>query len=458
MNTSEIRYYKFSALLQQQGWLKPAFAGLDDRGILTYLSDLPPSDNVPVENVDGVAIPGFQNAHSHAFQYAMAGMAEKHRPGTKDDFWSWREAMYQCALSVDPDQMESIAAMLYAEMLRYGYTHVAEFHYLHHDKSGKPYDHLAEMGERLVSAAATAGIKITLVPVFYQQGGFGLDPLPSQRRFISQTTEEYFILLEASKSVISNYDNASLGFGVHSLRAVKPEDVIRTFEYGPKNLPFHLHASEQLKEVSESLSFLKQRPVEWLLNQLPLCDRFNMVHCTHLDDEEVKRLAKSQANVILCPGTEGNLGDGIFRLGDYSAHYGNWTIGTDSQISLNPLEDLRWLDYGQRLVTHKRNTFDEGAPVFLNKVIPCGRKAMGYSTENFFDVGQPMDAVVYRGSSPLLQQAMKDNLLSAIMYTADSACIYGTMVNGNWVVRDNHSNTTEAIRKRFFTTIHELRK
>lgn len=179
---SALTYFQFQSLLQQTHWLTPAYVGVNQNGLIQYLSDQAPKEAVAIEFVNGFALPGFQNAHSHAFQYAMAGLAETHSTGTDDDFWTWREEMYKCALTVDPDQAQAIAAMLYAEMARHGYTHVAEFHYLHHDKNGKPYANLAEMGLRMVEAAKTAGIRITLVPVFYQKGGFGLDPQLRQKK------------------------------------------------------------------------------------------------------------------------------------------------------------------------------------------------------------------------------------------------------------------------------------
>lgn len=443
------KYYRFNALLLQRGWLTPAYVGIDAAGLIRYLSDKAPDEPSEVEAVTGYALPGFQNAHSHAFQFGMAGMAEKHAAGTKDDFWSWREAMYRCALSVDPDQVEAIAAMLYAEMLKRGYTHVAEFHYLHHDKNGKPYANLAEMGERLVAAATTAGIKITLIPVFYQQGGFGKAPQPEQRRFLSQTVDDYFHLLDDTAHAIRDHRDVQLGFSVHSLRAVKEADVISTFTQGPPSIPFHLHAAEQRKEVEDCVAHLKQRPVEWLLDHLPVNDRFHLVHCTHMTDVEVERLAKSGAHVVLCPGTEGNLGDGIFRLGDYAAHDGRWSIGTDSHISLNPLEDLRWLDYAQRLSTHKRNTFDDGASVLVHKTFASGRKAMGLSSGDFFETGAAFDAVIYDAHTPLLVQAGYEQLLPAILYTASPVEILGTVVNGRWVVKNHHHLREGLIMKEF---------
>lgn len=450
-----IKYYQFKGILLSEGWLTPGFVGVDEVGNIQYISDVRP-ESVAIEAVHGYALPGFQNAHSHAFQYAMAGMAEKHAAGSKDDFWSWREAMYHCALSLDPDQVEAVAAMLYAEMLRKGYTHVAEFHYLHHDKNGQTYSNLAEMGERLVAAAKTAGIKITLIPVFYQKGGFGQEPQPRQRRFISSTVDEYFHLLDDSATIVADNAHATLGFSVHSLRAVDARDIVSTFEQGPKNIPFHLHAAEQLKEVSDCLAHLKQRPVEWLLNNLPVDDRFHIVHCTHMTDDETIELAKSGANAVLCPGTEGNLGDGVFNLTTFARHEGSWSIGTDSHISLNPLEDLRWLDYAQRFTTHKRNTFDDGASILIQKTLLAGRKAMGTIPANYFAIGNSFDAVVYNAKAPLLAQADINHLLPAILYTSDSGDTLGTLLQGKWIVKNQHHARAERITSSFLQAVKRL--
>ena len=431
----EAKTFHFKAALQAGGWISPAFIHVDARGIITEISQTAPSAESSVESVNGFALPGFQNAHSHAFQYAMAGMAEKHRADTVDDFWSWREAMYACALSLDPVQLQAVAAMLYCEMLRRGYTHVAEFQYLHHDKNGKPYDNLAEMSVCLVAAAAIVGIRITLVPVFYQKGGFGKEADTTQRRFCFDNTDQYFKLLDECSRVVKSISTAQVGFGVHSLRAAGANEIIRIVGEGPTEIPFHIHAAEQRKEVNDSLQYLKQRPVEWLLNNLELNERFHLIHCTHLTDAEVNRLAASKANVVLCPGTEANLGDGVFRLTDFSQRSGHWSIGTDSHISLNPLEDLRWLDYAQRLSTHKRNTFADGAAVLMANTFFTGKRAMGIRAGEFFEIGQPFDAVVYDGESPLLSIAGLEHLLSTLIYTGDSAAVIGTIVNGEWMVK-----------------------
>jgi formimidoylglutamate deiminase len=454
-----LTFYRFKGLLQREDWMAPAYVGVDTNGVIRYVSTTPPPEGIAVEVVDGYGLPGFQNAHSHAFQYAMAGHAERHPPGINDDFWSWRQEMYACALSVDPDQAEAIAAMLYAEMIRNGYTHVAEFHYLHHDKSGKPYANLAEMGERMIAAAQTAGIRITLVPVFYQKGGFGKPPEARQRRFISKSVDEYFRLLQASAKSVSQYTAAQLGFSVHSLRAVDLKDIEQTFAAGPSDLPFHLHVAEQKKEVADCLAHCGERPMQWVLNHLPVGPRFNLVHATHLDDEEVNRLAATGAHVVLCPSTEGNLGDGIFRMKDYVRQGGRWTIGTDSHIGINPMEEFRMIDYRQRLLTNRRNTFDNDAARYLiHEAVSSGRGAMGRPEADHFTPGSSMDAVVYNAGSHLVGAAPTEHLASVLVYTSDSSRIMGTMIGGRWVVRDQHHLRGQAIKQAFAPAIDRLRR
>lgn len=453
-----LNHFQFQSLLLQTGWMTPAFVGVDQNGIIQYLSEQAPAEAIAIESVNGFALPGFQNAHSHAFQYAMAGLAETHAAGTDDDFWTWREEMYKCALSVDPDQAQAIAAMLYAEMARHGYTHVAEFHYLHHDKDGKPYSNLAEMGLRMVEAAKTAGIKITLVPVFYQKGGFGKDPQPRQRRFISKTVEDYFQLLDDSAHAIIDQPHASLGFSVHSLRAVNLNDIVTTYTNGPKNIPFHVHVSEQKKEVEDCLAHCGKRPMEWMLENLPVNERFHLVHSTHLNDEEVKRLAASKANVVLCPSTEGNLGDGIFRMKEYVKLGGHWTIGTDSHIGLNPFEEFRMIDYRQRLVTNLRNTFPGDAASYLvNEAVTQGRKAMGRITNDHFEIGQAFDALIINAGTHLLADTSEKNRLASIVYTSDSSRNLGTIVNGKWVVKNQHHVNGHEIKMAFSKAIREMK-
>ena len=250
-----MKKYVFKSLLQRNGWLENAIVSVNANGIITAISN--DSVEISATQFNGYALPGFQNAHSHAFQYAMAGLAEVHQvSAVSDDFWSWREAMYKLALSVNPDQMEAIATMLYSEMVRHGYTNVAEFHYVHHDQNGQPFANLAEMGSRMISAAKTAGINITLVPIFYQKGGFGQAPNDRQKRFISPDIDSYLRLLESSKEACNYYEGANIGIGIHSLRGVEPNDVAEIAKSGPQNIPFHIHVSEQLKEIEDSIRYL----------------------------------------------------------------------------------------------------------------------------------------------------------------------------------------------------------
>ncbi|WP_053991725.1 formimidoylglutamate deiminase [Mangrovimonas sp. TPBH4] len=451
--------YIFKGLLTNDGWLENAAVTVDDQGIIESISSEATAEG---ENVNGYALPGFQNAHSHAFQYAMAGLAELHEgTGVPDDFWSWRTAMYNLALSMSPQHLEDIAAMLYAEMVRHGYTAVAEFHYLHHDINGMPYSNLAEHGERLIAAAERAGINITLVPMFYQKGGFGTPAEDKQKRFISPTIEDYYKLLESSNQATKTYKNASLGIGIHSLRAVDPNDIISVGKNYNNDLPFHIHVSEQLKEIEDCMAFHGKRPVEWLLDNCSMTENFHLVHATHLNDHEVAGIAQTKANVVLCPSTEGNLGDGLFRFNDFKNLNGQWSIGTDSHVGLNPFEELRILDYGQRLTTHKRNTYfqpnagDSGFNA-IEMAWKAGKRAMGEHLDNFFKVGQSFDAVVMDVKSPLVATASTKHLCNTFVYTTDASNILGTIINGKWVAKQGIHNNLEAISSRFVNTMKEL--
>ncbi len=456
-----MRSYLFKGLLTSLGWKSNVEVQVDINGVITSIDY-----NSKLKNskfVNGFAIPGFQNAHSHAFQYAMAGLAERHEgTGVPDDFWSWRDAMYKLALTINPDQFETIATMLYAEMLRHGYTSVAEFHYLHHDQKGNTYNNLAEMGSRLVSAAKKVGIKITLIPVFYQKGGFGKAPTDGQRRFISSTIDDYQKLYEASEKVTETYVGANIAIGIHSMRGVEPELIKRVASEFPKDVPFHIHISEQLKEIEDTIVYLNKRPVEWMLDNVDMTNRYHLVHATHITKEETTGIAKAGANVVLCPSTEGNLGDGIFPLALYQQHGGQWSIGTDSHVGLNPLEELRILDYGQRLTTHKRNSFhmpnqaDSGL-FGIDMALKAGRKAMNNFNTNYFKVGEPLDAVVYDANLPLLGCTSLENLLSTIVYATDSFIQLGTITNGKWVTNKNEHIFKHDIQEAFIKTMTELK-
>lgn len=457
-----MKAYQFKGLLQNDYWIIPAFVRLDERGLILSISKSEEA-GIDYTMVNGYALPGMPNAHSHAFQYAMVGLTEQHDlTHDRDDFWGWRKAMYQLALSIDPDQMEAIATMLYAELLRHGYTQVAEFHYLHHSPSGKPYSNVAELGERLIVAAKNAGIKITLIPIFYQKGGFGQAAIEEQRRFVSSDIAHYLRLLEASRHCCRGYPDARVAFGVHSLRAVEPAIIKELTQIIDKDLPFHIHVAEQLKEVEAALAYLGKRPVEWMAENIELNSNYHLVHATHLTSGETRSIARSQANVVLCPSTEGNLGDGLFRLREFQQEGGNWSIGTDSHIGLNPFEELRILDYGQRVTSHQRNIYyaeNQGnSGLFaLQKAIATGRQAMGDDKPVFFKTGAAFDALVMDAEIPVLAVCAPENLASTVVYASDVSMHLGTMVNGEWRVQDGKHHDQEKIAKQFVAALRSLK-
>ena len=370
--------------------------------------------------------------------------------------------MYELAHKIDPDQLEAIASMVYAEMVRHGYTHVAEFHYLHHDKKGKSFENIAEMGSRLIQAAKNAGINITLIPIFYQKGGFNKEATVEQRRFISNNIDAYISLFEASKSLTLNESHASISLGIHSMRAVETDNIIKVSNYRKDHIPFHIHVSEQIKEVEDSLHYLKARPVEWLSDNIPLSKDYHLVHATHLLEKEINAIANSKANVVICPSTEGNLGDGIFPLRNFLSKNGNWSIGTDSHIGINPMEEIKLLDYGQRLITNKRNTFsnlESGDSGFnaLKTALQSGRKAMGNQNSSFFEIGKPLNAVVYSSEHPLLSSCSKKNLCNTLVFASDISMLKATIVNGNYIFNDGIHKNIKTIKHEFEKALKVLK-
>ncbi|CAG5080684.1 formimidoylglutamate deiminase [Parvicella tangerina] len=427
--------HTFKAVLQADGWKENVTITLDNDGMISAIEQNAEEKGKEWNNF---VLPGFQNAHSHAFQYAMAGKGEQHQSADSgDDFWTWREQMYGLALNIGPDEAYSIANRLYRNMLANGYTSVAEFHYVHHQPDGSPYDNVEEMGEAMLYAAKDAGIKITLIPIFYQMGGFGKSPNERQKRFISSSVDDYLRLHDATEQAVRQYDNANIAVGIHSMRGVKHEDIIEVSKALGGDMPFHIHISEQLQEVEDCQAFLGCRPVEWMLDNIEMNEGYHLVHATHLNQREIIGIAKSGANVVICPSTEGNLGDGIFPLRDFHQHGGKWSIGTDSHVGLNPFEELRILDYGQRLISHRRNVmigngYTDSGQFAINQVTLAGRKAMNNFEEHYFEIGQEFDACLVNANFATLQDFNFDSLASQIVYTADRSAIDGVFVKGEW--------------------------
>ena len=458
-----MKTFCFSALFNGKDWIEPAYVTVDHAGSIQSVESQTSLDIKNLEHINGYALPGFQNAHSHAFQYAMAGLAE-HLPANRnsDDFWSWRELMYRLAQKITPEQFESVATMAYSEMLRSGITAVVEFHYLHHDSGGKPYSQLAEMAHRLISAAETAGIHLTLLPVFYQLGGFSEAPRPNQARFISSTIDDYARLYDATKNASHSRSDLVVGIGVHSLRAVKAEDVIKAFALDPSAVA-HLHVAEQKREVVDCIKHLGARPVTWLMDNLPINHRFSLIHATHTEPVELKRLAKAGATVVICPSTEGNLGDGLINLPLYRENKGQIAIGTDSQVGLNPFEELRWLDYSQRLHLLKRNILclpgEDSGTVALTETWRHGRLSMGLfesARVGPFAIGSSFDAAIIDTNHPILVGKPVSRRLSAITYGGDPSVLIGVMRRGKWVIRHGQHTHQAKILENYKRAINTL--
>lgn len=455
----KIQKYLFKALLTPEGWLEQAVVTVDSLGKIESIKQYIADETID-ERVEGYALPSFQNAHSHAFQYAMAGLAEYHE-GQTDDFWSWRNAMYDLALRVSPEQLEAIATQLYAQMACMGYTAVAEFHYLHHQHNGKPFENTSEMGQSLMRAAQRAGLHLTLIPILYQQGGIHQPPTEKQRRFIHADIEDFFTLIESSKQASSTFERVNIGIGAHSIRAVNLDNLRRLVAYRLLNQAFHIHIAEQLKEVEDAQRNLRQRPVEWLFSNIEVDQHFHLVHATHITAKEMEMILTSRANVVICPSTEANLGDGIFPFNAFYAKNGNWSIGTDSHIGLNHLEELRWLDYGQRLIHHQRTSFihqgqPDGAQNAFISSWKGGRKAMRLSSAHFFEIGDYFDAVVIDASEPLIATTSLKHLCNTVLYAQNQSMIYGTISAGKWIVKQGKHQYAESIKKNFAETIRKM--
>ncbi|RZT41250.1 formimidoylglutamate deiminase [Cupriavidus agavae] len=351
--------------LLPEGWAKDVRLAWDAQGVFTAVEAgvAPDPAHAGISHAAGPVLPGMPNLHSHAFQRGFAGLTEYRSvapgddPAGGDSFWSWRTLMYRFALRLSPDTLEAIATQLYIEMLRAGYTSVCEFHYVHHDTDGTPYADRAEMSLRLLRAAQAAGIGMTLLPVLYQTAGFGDKPAQAdQRRFLNDV-DAMHALLERLAPHCAAF-GARLGLAPHSLRAVPPHSLahaVAALYAVDATAPVHIHIAEQQKEVDDCLAWCGVRPVQWLLDHLPVDARWCLVHATHMDWDERRRLAQSGAVAGICPTTEANLGDGVFEAAPYLALGGAWGVGSDSHASVSAAEELRTFEYGQRLGLQRRN-------------------------------------------------------------------------------------------------------
>jgi formimidoylglutamate deiminase len=436
------KYFARDALLPQ-GWARDVCIEVDDHGAISGVSSARKG-----EKLAGPVLPGMANLHSHAFQRAMAGLTEMRGPG-EDDFWTWRELMYRFVERVTPKQAKAIATHLYIEMLSHGYTAVGEFHYVHHP---------AGMLESHLEAAREAGIAITLLPSLYMWSGFGRKPLqPRQKRFAG-TVKDVLALLDTTRSQLSS--DVNLGVAPHSLRAVDPAALKELVAAVPAGAPIHIHAAEQTREVDECKAALKKRPVEWLLSEMPVGRRWCVVHATHMTDEETRALAASGAVAGLCPSTEGNLGDGIFPLAEYRASNGRYGIGGDSHVSRDPAEELRLLEYLQRVSARKRNVVASekspavGTTLWL-ETAPGGAQALGRRM-GALAPGMRADLVVLDPEHVDLQGRSGDAVANAFVFAGSNGMVRDVMVAGRWVVKGKRhakARTASAAYKRALKTL-----
>lgn len=425
------------AALLVDGWARDVRIICDDGAVSSLETGVSPQ---PQDERHAVIVPAVPNLHSHAFQRAMAGLAEIRGPAD-DSFWSWRTVMYKFALSMTPDHVEAVAAQLYMEMLEAGFGRVGEFHYLHNDRDGSHYGNIAEMTERIGAAAAQTGIGLTLLPVFYAHSGFGgQPPIDGQKRFI-HSLDSYERLMQGARAVVKSLPGAVLGIAPHSLRAVTGEE-LAAIEPLAKGGPIHIHVAEQTKEVEDSLAFSGARPVEWLLENASVDDRWCLIHATHMTEAETRRMAKSGAVAGLCPITEANLGDGIFPAPDFIAEGGHYGVGSDSNILISLPEELRTLEYSQRLSRRARNVIaDAGGSTgekLFRQALEGGGRAL--ASQNAIEKGKSADLVALDISAVSYLPAPQ--ILDQWMFAG------GVRVDSVWVRGEKQVQAGQHIRRR----------
>ncbi|MCD9124629.1 formimidoylglutamate deiminase [Luteimonas fraxinea] len=398
----------------------------------------------------GWRLPGIANLHSHAFQRAMAGLAEV-QTDPADSFWTWRETMYRIAGRFDPDSLRAVATQLYVEMLEAGYTTVCEFHYVHHAPHGAPYAPASAMADALIDAARATGIRLTLLPVLYMTGGFDGRPLGERQRRFGHDVDGYLRLfadLHARQD-----DTLRVGCALHSLRAVPADAMHAVLAALPADARLHIHIAEQMPEVDECIAVRGARPVAWLLDNAPVDARWTLVHATHLDAAEVAGIARSGATVVLCPTTEANLGDGLFPLRDYLDAGGAWGIGSDSHISVSPVEELRWLEYGQRLVTHRRNIAVAAATPSVGATLFAGVQASATASTGFNALD---DAVVLDADAPQLAGATERDVLDRWLFAGNRPLVREVHVAGRQVVANGHHALHETTARGYANAMRGL--
>jgi formimidoylglutamate deiminase len=447
------RKLKFAAALLPGGWAENVSIDIDAGGVITAVATGETGDG-------GIAVPAMPNVHSHAHQRLMAGLAERAGPGA-DSFWTWRETMYGFALRLGPEDLEAVAAQLYVEMLKAGYAAVGEFQYLHHQPDGSAYDERAEMSLRCLAAAEQAGIAITMLPTLYCFGGFGEQPpQPGQRRFINDAPG-FLRIVESLARAIRQRPLCRLGISPHSLRAVSRPVLNEVIEGIDRKAPIHIHVAEQVKEVDDCVAWAIKRPVEFLLERYDVSSRWCAIHATHMSPEETQSLARSGAVAGLCPTTEANLGDGTFNADSFAKDGGVIAIGSDSHIGMSVAEELRQLEYSQRLRDRARNVLAGGpgrstGRTLFDAALAGGAQALDQPV-GAIAPGRRADIVVLDGDHPVLLGRSGDDALDSWVFSGGNACVKDVFVAGEEIVKDRHHIRQTEIEARFRATVERLR-
>jgi formimidoylglutamate deiminase len=446
----------FDCVLLPGGWSKNVRIEVRNGLIENVNSDTAPQQD---DRRAALVIPGLSNLHSHAFQRAMAGLAEHRGPSGTDDFWGWRRIMYGFLERLDPDDIEAIAAYAYADMLEAGFTSVAEFHYLHRDPQGSLYVDPAELSLRHLAAADATGIGLTLLPVFYEASDFGgVAPTASQRRFVTDL-DEFDWIVERARAGARHEMGRNVGIAPHSLRAVTTDHLTQLLRQHPTG-PVHIHVAEQVREVTDCLAISGLRPVDWLLQHVEVDERWCLVHATHLTPEETTGLAQSGAVVGLCPFTEANLGDGIFPAREYSSQSGRWGIGSDSNISVDAAGELRLLEYSQRLSSRTRNSlstvdYASTGRALYEAALKGGAQALGRRVGAILP-GYRADFLVLDEHHPDLMDRTGDFVLDSWIFACGRGLIREVIAHGHTVVEGRRHRARGRIDANFRQVVSKL--
>lgn len=438
------------------GWAQDVLVDIEEDGRIANVKNGADPD---ADHHVGILLPAPVNAHSHAFQRAMAGLTERRGPKATDSFWTWRQLMFRFLDRLSPDDVQAIAAFVQMEMLEAGYATNVEFHYLHHQPGGQPYDNMSEMAERIIAAASESGIGLTLLPVHYEFGGCDRRELTAgQIRFGNDIERFTAIFAGVEKALASHSHDAALGLAPHSLRAVARDNLSRLVELADGR-PIHLHLAEQIAEVEEVRAAWGKRPVEWILDNAAVDEKWCMIHCTQMQPHETEALARSGAVAGLCPITESSLGDGIFDGLRWLTQGGKIAIGSDSNIRISLSEELRTLDYSQRLRDHSRAALaapqKSTARRLLDEILDGGAQAAGRSCGRI-ESGRWADLMVLDDTHVDLEGRSGDTLLDCYVFAGDDRMVVDVWSAGRHVVKDGQHFQRSSIERNYRAVIGRL--